>query len=286
MELMIQKLSEALEFRGYSPKTDEAYVFHVKHFLRYYGKDPIGASPDDINQYQHHLIRELGYSWTHFNSAVCSLRFFYLNVLHTEWLVRHIPYHKKRERLPSILGRDEVLRLLKVTTIPKHYAIIATLYATGVRLSELANLQIKDIDSHRMVIIVRSGKGGKDRIVPLPQSLLEILREYYRRSERKPVLWLFPGMDPQKPLHNRSIELVVNGSAKKAEIGKRVTPHTMRHCFATHLLESGTDLRTIQVLLGHTSIRTTEIYLHVAEHHLRALKNPLDMILCKQELEA
>ena len=168
-----------------------------------------------------------------------------------------------------------------MTKFYKHYAIISTFYATGIRLEELVNLRISDIDSKRMVLVVRNGKGGNDRLVPLSPILLDLLRTYYRKANQKPETWFFPGKDPVLRLGKRAVQDMLSQAKKKAGITKRVSPHILRHSFATHLLEAGTDLRTIQVILGHTNIRTTSLYLHVAAHHLQSVVSPLDSILKK-----
>ena len=191
------------------------------------------------------------------------------------WLLRS--RQRKKKRLPSVLNREEVSRLLaEAKHNPKRYAILATLYSTGLRLGELCNLTISDIDSTAMLVRVQQGKGGKDRLVQLSTQLLEILRAYYRSCLQKPKTWLFPGLKQDEPIDPSTIQRMTTTIARRSGIGKHVSPHTLRHSFATHLLESNTDLRTIQALLGHSSIQTTEVYLHVAAHHLQAVQNPLD----------
>ena len=185
---------------------------------------------------------------------------------------------KAKKRLPTVLSQEEVSKMFAVITYPKHHAILATLYSTGIRLSELRELRVNDIDSQRMVIWVRDGKGGKDRQVQLSQDLLQILRDYWRSCPQKPRELLFPGSKEGLAMDPSGIQRIVNCARLKARIDKPVSPHTFRHSFATHLLEAGTDLRTIQILLGHSSLKTTEIYLHIAENHLSQLPNPLDAL--------
>ena len=191
--------------------------------------------------------------------------------------MKHIPFQRRRQKLPVVLSREEVARLLdQAKGNPRHYAILATLYSTGLRLGELVKLCIRDIDSNTMILHVRQGKGGKDRQVQLSPGLLTILRDYYRSTRSKPQSWLFPGAEVENPLDPSGIQRMVTLLAKRAGINKRVSPHTLRHSFATHLLEDHTDLRTIQSLLGHSQITTTEVYLHIAAHHLQTVRNPLD----------
>lgn len=201
-------------------------------------------------------------SWGTFNVAVCALNFFYKATLRREWNNTHIPFPKKQKKLPVVLSVDEIAVFFAVIENLKHWTIFTLMYATGLRISEALHLVPDDIDSKRMVVRVCQGKGKKDRYVPLSSTLLVSLREYWKAY--RPDTWLFPGQVPGQPLNRSSVERLCPTLRKKAGIKKPLTPHTMRHCFATHLLEAGTDLRTIQLLLGHRSLNSTAVYLHVA----------------------
>lgn len=276
MNQELEAMRKALAIRNYAKKTISCYVSVLRRYLVQLSKPIAEISPADIQAWQYQLVSQ-GVSWTLFNQMVCALRFYFQKVRCCSWPVTHIPFHRRRQQLPTVLSREEVARLIDVARgNPRWYAICATLYSTGVRLGELVHLCVQDIDSKNMVIIVRMGKGGKDRQVQLTQQLLQILRDYYRSREDKSSNWLFPGNRIGMPLDTSTVQRLVSKIAQEAGIDKRVTPHTLRHCFATHLLESHTDLRTIQVLLGHSNIQTTERYLHVAAHHLQTVVNPLD----------
>jgi len=192
------------------------------------------------------------------------------------WMIEHIPFPKQPKRLPVVLSRQEVQRLFEALSNVKHRTILMTLYATGLRIAETLALQLHDIDRQRMLIRVRQGKGGKDRYVPLSETLLEQLRRYWRSC--RPPCWLFPGVDPDLPLTAGTVQKVCTKAARKAGLSKKVTPHTFRHTFATHHLEAGTDLKTIQVLLGHRTLNTTSIYLHVAAQAPGQSRDALDLL--------
>jgi integrase/recombinase XerD len=210
------------------------------------------------------------------------LRFFFLKTLKRPWIVEDMPVPKKPIRLPEILSREEVERLIECANSPLHRVCILTLYATGMRREELVRLKIEQIDSARMLIHIRQGKGKKDRDVMLSPRLLQELRDYWRTAKRKPTTYLFPSQGSQPnddvPMTSKSVWDAVHQAATRAGLDKRVHPHTLRHCFATHLLESGADLRTIQLLLGHADLKTTSRYLHLSERHLKASPSPLDSL--------
>lgn len=210
------------------------------------------------------------------NQTVCALRFFYRTTLSMDWALHHIPYAKSAQKLPVVLSQSEAHRLFDVVTNIKHRAMLLVAYSGGLRVSELVGLNVTDIDSQRMVIVVRQGKGRKDRIVPLSPIVLEQLREYWRRSH--PKVYLFPGDDPCRPITVSSIQKVCERAVLAAGIRKHASMHTLRHTFATHHLEAGTDLRTLQMLMGHTSLKTTSRYLHVSTEKLCSAKTPLDLI--------
>jgi site-specific recombinase XerD len=210
-----------------------------------------------------------------------ALRFFFVHVLKRPWTVEDTPYPKKPFRLPTVLSREEVSRLIDAALTPLHRVVLMTAYATGLRRAELARLQIGDIDSQRMVIHVRDGKGRKDRDVMLSPTLLEALRQYWRGLKRKPKQWLFPSRQSHRadlPMSDKVFWHACQQAARRAGIDKPIHPHTMRHCFATHLLEAGADLRTIQLLLGHSDLKATTVYLHLSQRHLQATASPLDAL--------
>jgi site-specific recombinase XerD len=220
---------------------------------------------------------------------LAALRFFYVQVLKRGWSVAETPYPKKVLHLPQVLSQDEVARLIDAAEFPFHRILLMTLYATGARRAEVAHLKISDIDSQRMVIHIRGGKGRKDRDVMLSPKLLEALRVYWRGLKRKPTNWLFPGNRWHTASHPVSTKVLWNACQQAAERAglepKHIHPHTLRHCFATHLLEAGADLRTIQMLLGHRDLEETTIYLHLSRWHLSATGSPLDAITIRGEGE-
>jgi site-specific recombinase XerD len=212
---------------------------------------------------------------------VAALRFFFTKTLKRAWNIDETPYPKRRIQLPTILSQDEVARLIESASSPFHHTVLMTLYGTGVRRAELTNFKIADIDSQRMVIHVQGGKGRKDRDIMLSPNLLTELREHYRRLRRKPETWLFPGgrfHTADDPISTKLVWHACREAAQRAGIQKPLHPHTLRHCFATHLLENGTDLRTIQILLGHSDLKETTVYLHVSQQHLHAAASPLDTL--------
>lgn len=279
IESELEALRKAMVIRNYAVRTISIYVAEVKRYLVTLEKPITSIRPEDIQAWQYRLVHKEGVSWCLFNQTVCALRLYFQTVRHVEWSIKHIPYQRRRKRLPSVLTKEEVVCLLaQAKSRPKYYAILATLYSTGLRLAELCALKVTDIDSKAMVVHVHEGKGGKDRVVQLSPQLLTTLRGYYRSCLDKPKTWLFPGCTVEKSLDPSAIQRMTATLARDAGITKRVSPHTLRHSFATHLLESNTDIRTIQALLGHCSIQTTELYLHVATHHIQTVKNPLDAL--------
>lgn len=207
---------------------------------------------------------------------------FFNHVVQNDWAVKHIPYQKKHKTLPQVLSQEEVKTFLSVIEDPKYSAIASTLYGSGLRLSECLNLKIEDIDSSNMVITVRDGKGKKDRVTVLPESLLVTLRSYYRKARVKPVTYLFPKKDDRfSPFSKRQTLSFIHNAGLKAGISKSVTPHILRHSFATHLLESGVNLRKIQVILGHRSLQTTAVYTHLTKDFLSEVKSPLDTMVVR-----
>jgi len=261
--LLRNRFIEDLRIRHYAERTIEIYVYCVAKFAKYFGRSPEQLGEAEIREYQRYLVYEKKASWAFLNQTVCALRFFYTKTLDKDWLVRHIPFPRKERRLPEVLSVEEVSRLLVNVRALKQRTILETMYGAGLRLMETLNLKTADVDSRRMVIRVQQGKGRKDRYVSLSPTLLETLREYYRACRPEGRL-LFPSRNGDEPTHPTTVQRACVKAARSAGLNKRVTTHTLRHSFATNLLETGTDLRTIQVLLGHGSIHTTALYLHIA----------------------
>jgi integrase/recombinase XerD len=269
------RMIEDLEIRNYSPGTIENYVRYVAGFSRHFWRSPERLGPEELRTYQLYLIKTKRVSWSYFNCIVCALRFLYVVTLGQPDMVQRLPYAKKPKKLPTVLSLDEVRRFLGAIGNAKHRMVLITAYAGGLRISETLRLQATDIDSQRTVLHIHLGKGRKDRMVPLSDKLLMLLRAYY--AEQRPGTYLFPGQT-DRPLSPKSIQEACKRARKAAGLRKRVTAHTMRHSYATHMLEAGTDLRTLQVILGHSSISSTAIYLHVRRHRLAAARSPLDLI--------
>jgi site-specific recombinase XerD len=278
MQQELEAMRRALVIRGYAQRTVETYLSCLNRYLSYEKKPLWDVRAADIQAWQYYLVNDKRASWSLLNQCVCALKFYFREVRACTWSVDLIPYMKAKKRLPTVLSPEEVGKMISACTYPKHHAILTTLYSTGLRLAELLALKVQDIDSTRMVIWVRGGKGSKDRQVQLSPDLLQILREYWRSCPEKPRDLLFPGVKQGATLDPSGIQRMVTYAKLKAGIDKPVSPHTLRHCFATHLLEAGTDLRTIQMLLGHSSLKTTEVYLHIADSHLSRLRNPLDAL--------
>ena len=269
-----QRLIHDLQIRNRSPKTIECYVAHLAAFARYFNRSPEVLDHEHVRQYQLYLLHEKRSSWSTFNQAVCALRFFYKVTLPRDWAVTHLPFGKRPRTIPCVLSRAEVRQLLSCATQPLHRIVLTTLYAAGLRLSEGLHLQAPDIDSRRMLLHVRSGKGQKDRLVSLSPVLLEALRAWHRL--RRPATWLFPGLRGE-PIHVSTIQRACRDAAIAAGLTKHVTPHTLRHSYATHLLEAGLDVNTLQKLLGHSQLSTTAHYIHVTDKRLRGVISPLDL---------
>ncbi len=269
------RMLEDLRVRNYSPKTQRIYVAKVAAFAAHFGRSPAGLGKEEIRTYLLHLRDERKVSWSTFNQTVAALRFLYRWTLGREEVLPHIPYPRGERRLPTVLSVAEVRRFLDSIENVKHRAALTTAYAAGLRVSEVVGLRVCDMDSERMVIHVRQGKGRKDRTVMLSTQLLELLRAYVRAV--RPGEWLFPGAVPARPLTVRSLQHACAKAARASHLQKPVTVHILRHSFATHLLEAGTDLRAIQTLLGHGSVRTTQRYTHVSTLRLRRIRSPLDL---------
>jgi site-specific recombinase XerD len=271
-----QRMIDDMILRNLSPQTRENYIFHVARFSKYFSRSPEELGSEEIRTYQLFLIHERHVSWAYFNQTVCALRFLYRNTLKREWTVEHLPFPKKPKKLPVVLSVDEITQFFRAVTNIKHRAILMTAYAGGLRTSEVTHLRVKDIDSKRMLIHVQQGKGRKDRYVMLSPTLLELLRAYWKAQ--RPNDWLFPGQDPTQPITVSAVQLACKRAATNSGISKQVSVRTLRHSFATHLLESGTNVRIIQALLGHRSLLTTARYTHVSAETIHSTTSPLDLL--------
>jgi integrase/recombinase XerD len=271
-----RRMIEDMSLRNFTPGTITVYVNCVARFAQHFHTSPDRLGPEEVRAYLIHLVQERRASWSYYNQNLQALRFLYNNTLGRDWVLQHIACPKRPKRLPVVLSADELVRFFAVINSLKHRALLMSAYAAGLRLSEVATLRVDDIDSRRMVIRVRQGKGRKDRYVMLSPRLLELLRCYWKAA--RPRIWLFPGRDHDRPIGVRTVTRACQRAVRAAGLDKRVTVHTLRHSFATHLLEAGTDLRTIQVLLGHHSPRTTALYTHVSPAALRATTSPFDQL--------
>ena len=267
---------EDLQIRHYSPITIRIYLHAIAEFAKHFGKPPDQLGAEHIRRYQLFLIKEKKVSCPTCIQVVCALRFFYTQTLSRKIAIERIPFPRRERKLPLILSRQEVKALLEAPRSLRHRTLLAILYGCGLRVAEVARLKISDIDSARNVLWVRHGKGRKDRQTLLPAKLLELLRCYWRTQ--RPTEWLFPGADSTRPISPKAIFLACRSAARKAGIVKPVHPHSLRHAFATHLLETGVNLRTIQILLGHANLETTARYLQVADVAVRATPSPLDSL--------
>src|SRR5215472_634536 len=276
MTQLRQRMLEELQRRNYSAGTIRLYLLHVAAFAKHFHRSPDQLGAEEIRRYQLFLIQDKKLAWSSYNQIVCALRFFYAKTLKRTWLLEDIPFPRRPQQLPLILSREEVARILNAPQHLKSRALLMTIYAAGLRRSEVARLRIRDVDSARMTLTVHQGKGQKDRLVMLSPILLDTLRQYWRYQ--RPKEWLFPGRNPNQPISGNDIFVVFQNAVRRAGITKKVCPHSLRHSFATHLLESGTDLRTIQILLGHGSLKTTSRYLHVSPLQVRATASPLDSL--------
>jgi len=272
---------EELQRRNYAETTINSYLRTVEEFSRRFNCSPDRLGPRYIREYQAELFQKRKFSPNTVAQRLAALRFFYTKTLKKVWSIEETPYPKKTLHLPTILSQEEVARLIEAARPPFHRTLLMALYATGLRRAELARLKVSDVDSKRMVIHVRGGKGRKDRDVMLSPKLLEALREHWRGLQRKPSAWLFPGNrwhTGDTPITTKVVWNACQEAAQRAGLQKDVHPHTLRHCFATHLLEAGADLRTIQILLGHRDLKETTIYLHLSQRHLHAIASPLDSL--------
>jgi len=271
---------EELQRRNYAQTTVEAYTLALRQFAEYFHRPPDQLGPEHIREFQLHLLRDRKLAPATVKQRMAAVQFFFAQTLKRPYLRQDFPYPKVPRRLPVVLSQDEVAKLINAASNLAHRAMLMTLYSTGLRRSEVARLKVNDIDSQRMVIHVRQGKGRKDRDVPLSPKLLETLREYWRW--KRPSTYLFPSgitnRDKGGPITGKALWHACHNAIHRAGIRKKVGPHTLRHSYATHLLEAGADLRTIQLLLGHADIKHTTVYLHLSQRHLHAVTNPLESL--------
>ena len=271
---------EELQRRNYSQTTVNAYLKMVEEFAQHFNKKPDQLGADEIRSYQVHLLKEKNLGARTVAHHTAALRFFYCKILKRNYSVEEVPYPKAPRRLPNILTQEEAVRLIDSASNLFHRTMLMTLYSTGVRRAELCALKVEDIDSKRMILHIRQGKRNRDRDVPLSPKLLETLREYWRWM--RPKTYLFPGTKDgwraDKPITAKVLWTACREAAQRAGITKPVRPHLLRHSFATHLVEGGADLPTVQLLLGHSDLKATSIYLHLSERHLKAAGTPLDKL--------
>ena len=271
-----QRMIEDMQIRNLAPSTQEMYVRHVARFARFSGACPSKLGPAEIRTFQLHLIQDRKLSPGVLIQVVAALRFLYGRTLRRPWAVDAIPYPKRRKKLPLVLSRQQVAQFLGAVRNLKHRALLMTIYGCGLRCAESTQLRVQDIDSKRMLLRVRHGKGGRERWVPLSPKLLDVLREYW--NAHHPAPWLFPGRSPDRPMITASVRWACRSVLRELPKFPRVTPHSLRHSYATHLLEDGIDLRTIQVMLGHNCVKTTAIYTHVSERKLHEAPSPLESL--------
>jgi integrase/recombinase XerD len=270
-----QRLIDDMTARRFSEATRKDYVRHVRTFAAFLGRSPDTATSDDLRRFQLHMAQQQVSPWS-INAAIAALRFFFTETLERPDLVRPLRIVNEPRKAPVVLSQEEVARLLEAAPGLKYKAALSVAYGAGLRVSEVANLKVSDIDSERMTLRVEQGKGQRDRYVMLSPQLLELLRDWWRAA--RPQVWLFPGQNPINPMTPRQLNRAVTAAKDLAGISKRVSPHTLRHSFATHLLEQGVDIRVIQVLLGHAKLETTALYTRVAVNTVRDIKSPLERL--------
>jgi integrase/recombinase XerD len=288
MTRLRRMMLEELQRRNYSKSTIRYYLQTVANFARHFRRSPDKLGPEQLRTYQAYLLQERKLAVGSVIARVAALRFFYVRTLKRHRFREDLPYPKDHRRLPTVLSLEEVTRLINAAGNLLQRALLMTLYGTGMRRTEVSLLKVSDIDSQRMMIRVERGKGGSGRDIPLSPALLETLREYW--SWKKPRTYLFASSERKRgtehPISDKTVWYACKEAARHAGLTKRVSPHCLRHSFATHLLEAGTDLRTIQILLGHGDLETTAKYLHLSQRHLRAVANPLESLQLSSVQEA
>lgn len=277
----IRRMAEDMQLRNFAQSTIDSYTYHVDKFCQYFGRHADQLGPEQIREFQLHLVQEKKVSWSSFNQAVCALRLLYQVTLGKDWTIKHIPFGKRPKKLPTVLSDEEACKLIDAVKYPKHRTVLLTCYAAGLRLSEATQLRVADIDGRRKQLHIRSGKGRKARYVPASPRLLEALREYWKMD--RPRDYLFPGRTADVPMHSATIQRACKMAVAYAQITKpNVAPHALRHSWATGMLEAGVDLLTISKLLGHASFVTTMVYLHIRRPHIERLPDPLDWLPVRQ----
>src|SRR5580692_4022513 len=271
-----QRMLEDLRIRNYAPTTVSSYIRSVAEFAKHFNKPPDQLGAEEVRSWQLFLLNEKRVKLSTYIQSICALRFFYQNTLHRRVEIDRIPLPRYEKKLPVILSKAEVKALLEAPKNLKHRAMLATMYGAGLRVSEVTNLKVSDLDRHRRVIWVRGGKGHKDRQVMLAEPLREVLAAYWRW--KRPTDWLFPGRYPGRPIDRTSIFGACKKAARRAGITKSVHPHSLRHAFATHLLDEGVNLLVIQALLGHAHLKTTARYLHLSDSAVRSTRSPLETL--------
>lgn len=274
MKEYLDQFNKSMELRGFSKSTKENYIAHLERFALYCRKHPAACGYDEVRNFLHHAIKVRKLSCSYVNSSYAALKFYYETTLCRDWNMKHIPRLKSRSFLPEVLTREEVTLVLNALVNLKHQALLSTIYSAGLCVSEATHLKVKDIDSSNMRIFVRQGKGFKDRNSLLSKKNLLLLREYWKAY--RPNDWLFPGAESSKPISERTAQAIFYDAVKKAGIDKKVSVHSLRHAFATHLLNRGTNILHIKELLGHTSIQTTSKYLHLTHAQVLGVTSPLD----------
>jgi len=273
-----QRMIEDMSLRHFGEKTQKDYIRAVKNLTIFLGRSPDTATAEDLRRFQLHLTGNRVGAPT-INFTVTVLRFFFTMTLDRADAIKHLTFVPEPRKIPIVLSPEEVVRFLEAAPGVKYKAAFSVAYGAGLRVSELAALKVSDIDSERMMLRVEQGKGRKDRHAMLSPVLLELLRDWWRIA--RPKAWLFPGQDPLQPMSTRQLNRACHAAANMADIAKRVSPHTLRHSFATHLLEQNTDIRVIQVLLGHAKVDTTALYTHIATNTIRAVMSPLERLSLK-----
>jgi len=275
MSPLRRRMIEDMTIRNRSPSTQQSYIYAIVKFSRHFGCSPDQLNLEQVRAYQLHLIHQKR-SWSHINQVACALRFFYGVTLGQTEAFERIVGGQKPDKLPLVLTGEEIARFLQAVSGLRNRTVLATAYAAGLRVSEVVRLKVASIDSRRMLIHIENGKGGRDRYAMLSPRLLEVLRAYWKRV--RPGLWLFPGRDPGGHVTIQAIQDACRSARRRARIGKPITVHSLRHSFATHLLERGTDIRIIQVLLGHTDLESTARYAQVATNLIARTVSPFDQL--------
>ena len=271
------RMAEDLTLRNFSPATRRNYLIYARKFAAFYMRSPQELGAEEIRRFLLHQIEVAKLAYDSYRQIYAALKFLYTVTLKRAWEVEHLPHPRRREvRLPVVLDADELVALFAATQSLKYRVLFMTCYATGVRISEACHLRVEDIDSKQMVVHVRHAKGGKERLTLLSPKLLEMLREYW--GVQKPRIWLFPGKTPDVPLSTKVARVALTQASQDAGLTKHCTPHILRHCFATHLLDAGVDLVVLQALLGHNSIRATSRYTHISIRRIRTVVSPLELL--------